>query len=175
MKIFYIDIEKFKVTHNKNFLLSFADKNFNTKKRFYQYSIGRYLVKSIAQNVYNIENTDITTEENGKPVFKNSSLCFSISHSKNIVVACFDKFPCGIDIEYIKPRNLEKLSEFFDRKFNSLEDFYKFWTFKEASYKLNNNLETQYFTKFQNEYYLSIVSSNKLFSFQNSQCIDYSN
>ena len=54
MKIFYIEIDKFKNTHNIDFLASYADRKFKTDKRFYEYTIGRYLVKTVAQQYYNI-------------------------------------------------------------------------------------------------------------------------
>lgn len=123
-------------THAKDFLFPYADTEIKAEKRFYEYTIGRYLVKHVAQKYYNIDKTEIIKNENGKPIFKNSDLHFSISHSKNIVIACFDKYPCGIDIEYMKDRNIQKLSEYFDKNFETLEDFYKFWTTKEAKYKL---------------------------------------
>jgi len=174
MKIFYIDIEQFKTRYDKNFLLQFADKELKTEKRFYEYTIGRYLVKSVAEKYYDVEDTEIITKPDGKPIFKNNSLHFSISHSKNIVIACFDKSPCGIDIEYAKPRDLSKLSEYFGKSFKTAEDFYKFWTLKEASYKLNSPVKYEYFTKFQDSYYLSVVSTQGLAGFQNPQCIEYS-
>lgn len=173
MRIFYIDIEKFKTRYDKNFLIQFTDMEFKTEKRFYQYSAGRYLVKSIAKNIYHIKDTEIITTSEGKPVFKNNSLNFSISHSKNIVIACFDKSPCGIDIEYAKPRNLLKLSEYFEKTFQNTQDFYKFWTLKEAVYKLQSPAKYEYFTKFQNDYYLTVVSADDLSGFQNPQCVEY--
>ena len=52
MKVFYIDISKFKKKYSKDFLLQYADREFKTEKRFYEYAIGRYLVKLVAQKYY---------------------------------------------------------------------------------------------------------------------------
>lgn len=162
MEVYYINIEEFKKSHSKSFLTQYCDKNIKIEKRFYEYSIGRYLVKEIAKKYYNLSDTEIITIENGKPIFKNSKLHFSISHSKNFVTVCFAKFPCAIDIEYIKNRNLDKLSKHFGCEFIDLEDFYKFWTRKEALYKLNTSAENIYCTKFENEYFLTIAYKGKL-------------
>lgn len=163
MQIFYIEVDKFKKSHDKNFLIQYADAKFTSEKRFYEYTIGRYLVKHVAQKYYNINDTDIIKNANGKPIFKNANLYFSISHSKNIVIACLDIYPCGIDIEYIKNRNLNKLSEYFDKNFKTLEDFYKFWTTQEATYKVNQTNKFIHNQVFQNCYYLTISGQCKNF------------
>lgn len=159
MEVFYIDIKKFKERHDKEFLAPYANFEFKSEKRFYEYAIGRYLIKNIAEKVYGVKNTSIIVESSGKPVFKNSNLQFCISHSNNIVMACFDKNLCGLDIEYIKQRDLSKLSNHYEENFKTLDDFYKFWTLKEAGYKLNSEIKTKFSTKFEN-YYLTIVSNN---------------
>lgn len=158
MKVFYTYIDEFKAKYDKNFLIPYADKEFKNEKRFYEHAIGRYLVKETAKQ-YEIKDTEITTDTNGKPAFKNTDLYFSISHSENIVVACIDKKPCGIDIEYIKQRNLQKLSKYYKKEFNNLDDFYKFWTHYEAHYK--HKSENFITFKFEN-YYLTITSDNQI-------------
>lgn len=161
MKVFYIDIEEFKNNHDKKILEPFADIEIKSEKRFYEYTLGRYLVKNVAQKIYNLKNPKIIISDNKKPVFEDIPLHFSISHSKNIVIVCFNEHPCGIDLEYIKKRNLESLSDYYGQNFNSEEEFYKFWTLNEASYKLNEKVKYKYAGKFTDNYYLSIVSSEK--------------
>lgn len=162
MNIFYIDIEEFKNTHNKEFLLKYTDREFKSEKRFFEYAIGRYLIKNVAQNIYKIQNTTIVTNSNGKPKFANSDLHFSLSHSKKFVVACFDTNDCGIDLEFIKERDFEKLSQHYDKHFRNADEFYKFWTLKEASYKQNTPVKDYYTQIFKDEYYLT-VTSEKIF------------
>ena len=161
MKVFYINIDEFKTLYPKDFLTPFADIGIKTEKRFFEYTLGRYLVTKIAKEKFNFENPEIITDNKGKPFFKNSELHFSISHSKNMVGVVMDKAPCGIDIEFEKPRNLKKLSKYFNQKFETLEDFYKFWTFKEAVYKINDKIYDKYFSKF-GDYYITIVSNHKI-------------
>ena len=67
------------------------------------------------------------------------------------------------DIEYIKERDIKKLSEYFDRRFESLEDFYKFWTTKEATYKSTQCNKYILNQIFQDCYYLTFVGQSKSF------------
>ena len=159
MNVFYIEIDKFKNTHSKDFLTSYADKELKTDKRFYEYTLGRYLIKKVAKEYYDIADTSIIINKSGKPLFKHSSICFSLTHTKNIVMVCFDKYNCGIDLEYGKNRNLKYLSKYFGERFNTSEDFYKFWTLKEASLKLADTIVYQHFQQFYKDYYLTVVSS----------------
>ena len=136
--------------------MPYADREFKSEKGFYEHTIGRYIIKNI------FKNDEIIINTMGKPVFKNSEVYFSISHSKEYVFVCFDKIPCGIDIEYIKHRNLKKLSFHFDKNFENLDEFYKFWTYKEASYKLGTNPAFYHYKKFKKDYFLTIVSSQNI-------------
>ena len=158
MNIFYINIEEFKNTHGRDFLLLYTDREFKSEKRFFEYTIGRYLINNVAQKIYKIDNAEIITEDNGKPKFAHSDLYFSLSHSKNYAVACFDENECGIDIEFIKERDFKKLSQHYGCNFKNSDDFYKFWTLKEASYKQNSTVNDYYTTVFKDDYYLTITS-----------------
>ena len=162
MKIYYIDIEEFKKQKTRELLEQYNDIHLQNQKRFFEYTIGRYLVKNVAKSIYNLDDTEIILDKNSKPVFKGKELYFNISHSKNIVIACFDSFPCGIDVEFIRNRDLLRLEKYFKREFKDLEDFYKFWTFKEANYKLGCDSKYQYFSKFIDEYYLAITSLGQI-------------
>jgi len=162
LEIFYINIEEFKKNCNKTILERYIDIEIKNEKRFFEYGIGRFLVKNVAKEKYNIKDAEIILDNN-KPIFKNANLYFNISHSKNIVIACFNDSPCGIDIEFIKEKDLDSFSKYFKQNFKTQEDFYKFWTYKEASYKLGCEVKDSYFGKFENNYYLTVVS-NKLFS-----------
>ena len=162
MNIYYIDIEEFKQTHDKNFLSKYIDREFKSDKRFYEYTIGRYLIKNVAKKIYKIDDCEITIDKNGKPQFKNSNIHFSLSHSKDYVVICFDKNECGIDIEFNKERNFEKISQHYNKNFVNADEFYRFWTLKEATYKLHNSVKDYYTTVFKNYYYLT-VTSEKVF------------
>ena len=162
MEIYYTDIDEFKKQTSRDFLETYNDIGLKNEKRFFEYTIGRYLVKTVAKEVYNLKNTDIILNYKGKPVFKDEKLCFNITHSKNMLVACFDDNPVGIDIEFIKNKDLSKLSKYFKQDFKDLEDFYKYWTNKEALYKLGQKAQSTRFFKFENDYYISVASSKEV-------------
>ena len=74
----------------------------------------------------------------GAPYLENSDVKVSVSHKGNVVVLACSKEPVGVDIEDVTvPRNIERLSRLFhvSEKVESLYDFYKVWTSKEAEGK----------------------------------------
>ena len=150
MDIFIIKIDKF-----MKFIDEFSICNdFSSRKRCIEFSLGRFLTKFVAKNFYNLENTDILIC-NKKPVFLNSKLYFSISHSKNIVAVAFDNNDVGLDFEFLKPRNLEKFCRRMNKKFQNEIEFYQYWTSFEAQYKS----KPQFLTSFKFEDYIASVSS----------------
>jgi len=86
---------------------------------------------------------------------------FSISHSQNIVMAAFDDFPCGIDLEKIKNINLKNFSKRYNKNFKTLVDFYKFWTEYEAEIKLQCSPKSKYSMLFENEFAAACVSAKE--------------
>lgn len=164
MEIFYINSEDFLKTHDTDFLLKYAvGQNFKSMKRFIQYSLGRFLVKSVAQKFYGIKDIEIVVE-NEKPKFKNGEIFFSISHCGDYIAAAFDKFECGLDIEDMKERDFEALSKRYEKSFQTKEDFYKFWTQYEAEIKLQNKTQGVYSCVFQDKFMLTAVSAEPTFS-----------
>ena len=107
---------------------------FQTKKD--SLKLSRVLLNYLLINFYNI-NLPIL-EDNGKPYIDNE-LCFSISHSRNILCIAFDYFPIGIDIEYsFKNREYNELLKQMGVEISeniSREEFYKIWTIYEANFK----------------------------------------
>lgn len=164
MEIYYINSEEFLKSHDTDFLRRFTDgREFKSVKRFVQYSLGRYLVKSVAKKFYIMADTEIIVE-NDKPKFKNGGMFFSISHSGKYVAAAFDNVACGLDIEEMKPRDFEALSARYNKDFRNTEDFYKFWTEYEAEIKLQQKTQASYSCVFQDNFMLTAVSVNPAFS-----------
>ena len=143
MKIFYIEIKN---TPQK-------------EKKKLQSAIGRHIAKEVAKVFYNIEDTEIITE-NKKPKFKNVDLCFNISHSNNIVAVAFDTMPLGLDIEYMKERDFKSLLERYNIESDDKELFYQFWTEYEASIKIQAEIKQKLCFKLKDDYMLSLFSSN---------------
>ncbi len=158
MKIFYIDTEKYLI--DKDLLRTFGDRKFLSEEKEKQHCFGRFLVKTAAKNFFQLANSDIETV-NKKPRFKNSKLHFSISHSKNIVLAAFDENPIGADIEFMKERNFKELFARYNYKGENIskELFYKFWTEYEAGIKLQGSPKTKITTQFQENFMLSVVGN----------------
>lgn len=106
--------------------------------------LGQKIVLDIAKSVYSVQDEIVYAGK--RPHFKNDGIYFSISHSGNLVAVVFDEKTVGIDIEFVRPRNLNKLLNRYNLPKNySLTDFYKWWTAYEAKYK-NPDGNTQTFT-----------------------------
>lgn len=164
MELFYINSEEFLHTHDLDFLKTYAEgRTFKSEKRFVEFAIGRYLVKTAAEKFYGIKNTEIVID-NSKPEFKSGGIYFNISHSGGIVMAVFDDKPCGLDIEEIKPRDFKKLSSRYNKNFETAEDFYKFWTELEAEIKLQKSVQSKYTCIFKDRFMLTVVSSGAISS-----------
>lgn len=83
---------------------------------------------------------------NHKPYLTTDGLFFNISHAGNMVMICFGNKEVGIDVENIKPLQIEFItSRYFSEceqqiiknASNPLFDFYRLWTRKEAFLKAN--------------------------------------
>lgn len=77
----------------------------------------------------------IEKRENGEPYFPDSDYYISFSHKDDIAVAAISDTRVGVDVENVTvPRNVERLSRLFhvSEAPESLYDFYRLWTSKEA-------------------------------------------
>lgn len=150
MKIFIIRIKDFL----KSIDTDSFEKIYSSEKRNLEFQLGRFLTKYVASHVYGLSDLTIDVE-NGRPYFLNSDLNFSISHSNDIIGVAFSEGTIGLDIEKYKDRNLKRLSDYFKRPFNTLEEFYQYWTLYEANYKSKLSDGVQKTFKFE-DYFLSI-------------------
>lgn len=146
MEIFYV---KLKNTEN-------LDK---IRKKELQSSLGRKLTEQIAKTFYNVKDTSIIVE-NKKPKFKNSNLCFNISHSNDVIAIAFDDLPLGLDVEFMQKRDFKTLSERYNLTEATKENFYKFWTQYEAEIKIQAEIKQKISFELQPNYMLSIISAN---------------
>lgn len=174
IKIFFIDIDNFSKIVDKNFYQQFLDGNsFKSEKRIKEYCFGRFLIKFVLKKYYNIENPVIDVK-NKKPYLVSNPesdfyVTFSLSHSKNYVMAAFylcsnQDVQIGLDIEYIKPRNFEKLLNYYnvDTPVYDAKTFYKFWTQYEANIKLQDVQKSVCSFQILNDYILSLVTNTKI-------------
>lgn len=94
----------------------------------------------------NPNNFSFLYNDYGKPLIDvPNAFHFNISHSEEWVVCATDNLPLGIDIEKVKPIDLEIAKQFFAKEeydfINSRPDrdklstFYEYWTLKESYVK----------------------------------------
>ncbi len=101
---------------------------------------------------YGIEHIRLEKGEHGKPFLPDyPQIHFNLSHCKGLIVCGFSDSEIGVDAELIRPYNGRAAkrvfaSEEMERVMNSScpdEDFFRFWTLKEA---LGKNLGTGLFS-----------------------------
>ena len=124
--------------------------------------------------------------EHGKPYAKDLNVEFNISHSADMVVCVVDDTPVGVDIEKIRPVDLNTAKRIFSEKeiqyiFECIPDvedynhylndtvlqrFFELWTKKEAYGKLvgaglfsESNVDPRLTTWIENGYCISIATS----------------
>lgn len=164
MEIFYLKKEEFLNNIDIDSLKKFSDgRTYLCKDKHLEHLCGLFLVKFIAKHVYGLTNTDIILQ-GSRPIFKNNSIQFSISHSNNIVLAAFNNSSVGADVEYMRPRNFEKIMKRCNKeaKNPTREEFYRFWTAKEAEIKLNGEISSLFSAILEKDYIVSCVTSNIL-------------
>ena len=120
--------------------------NFETKSESLAALIA---LRSITDRIGTSTDITIQRQKSGKPVFKGSSLHFSLSHSNGLAVAVLSDVPVGIDIELIRDnKNFLNIAKRFFTADEYLkisksdypnEIFYLFWTQKEAFSKISGD------------------------------------
>lgn len=160
MDIFFVNSNIFNNTEIEWIIQNFGN-DYKSLKRLEEYALSRFVVKSIAENFYKKNNSDIAIK-NKKPYFIDNDLHFSISHSNDIILAAFDSENIGADIEFIKNRNFEKIFDYY--KLNpakkDAETFYRFWTEYEAEFKLQEIPQSKLSVRLLPDYMLSVASNH---------------
>ncbi len=162
LNIFYLNISECLSCVDIDTLVNFQDiERFVSEKRRIEHCLGRFLLKSSAK-LFGIDNPQIEIVNN-KPCFKNCSLHFSISHSKDIVLVAFYQSNIGIDIEAFSDRDFVKLAKRYSLKDEQPETFYSFWTEYEATIKLQDEKKSCIsFPIFDDKYFLSVCSNQDI-------------
>ena len=155
MDIFVIEIIDADNVHMR-LLKEFQKKEISDPKKFNQHCLSYLMVDRILRDFYNIENREIIFIGK-KPFLSTREKFFSISHSGEYIALAFSDYDCGIDIEKIKLRNFEEISQRMGFHCSTLEDFYREWTKYEAEYKLGK--PAQRFKKFRFEDYTITAAS----------------
>ena len=150
--------------------------------------VGEMLARQAISEWCGISEESIVFEiaEHGKPYAKDLNVEFNISHSADMVVCVVDDNPVGIDIEKIRPVDLNTTKRIFSDEeighifggipdiedYNhylndaALQRFFEFWTRKEAYGKLvgmglfaESNIYTELTTWMENGYCFSVATS----------------
>lgn len=109
--------------------------------------LSSYLLKCVLQDNL-INNTNIFSNDYGKPYLESKEVFFNISHSGNYVVCALSKDEVGIDIEEIRTTNDLVVKKCFteDECQYVIDDitFTKVWTLKESYIKnIGTGLKTK--------------------------------
>lgn len=107
---------------------------------------GRMLLRQLYRETCGREMPEILLSEFGKPYFSGSSLCFSISHTKNHAFCVLSETNIGLDAEELDRDINLKLAEKilspmekaqFDTARDKRRALLTFWVLKEAAAKLS--------------------------------------
>ncbi len=127
---------------NKDDLLNFYQYIYNEKKKKIDKLkketdklvsiLGEYLLAQLLKKYYNIDYKKVkfNYNKNGKPFISNYNIFFNISHSHNFAACIISDNECGIDIELVRPVNLNIINTFTNSN--------------EKEYILNNNADVYY-------------------------------
>ena len=162
MEIYFINSDKFLENADSTFLDDYMEgRSFKCEKRRIEFALGRFLLKYVLKTRFKIENPQIVLK-NKKPSLENDAVFFSLSHTKNIVMAVFDKKPAGIDIEVMKERNFEMIYRFWKKTPEKIEkkEFYRRWTEYEATVKLQQEPVSKLNAEIFEDFMLGICSSD---------------
>ncbi len=109
------------------------------------HAVGRQLLQALYLEETGKECPPILTAPRGKPYFEDSSLHFSISHTKNHAFCVLSSHPVGIDAEEKDRRVNLRLAEKilsagerarFDQAADPRDALLRLWVLKEAAVKL---------------------------------------
>ena len=101
------------------------------------------LLAALARQLPRVDAAALRSDERGGLRYAGSSVCVSLSHSGNLLVAALAPVPVGVDVELPRPRAcLRQAARLFTRAearyvharapAAQLSAFYTFWTLKEA-------------------------------------------
>ena len=150
--------------------------------------VGEMLARQAISEWCGVPEESIVFEiaEHGKPYAKNLNIEFNISHSADMAVCVVDADPVGVDIEKIRPVDLNTAKRIFNKDeiryifgcVSDVEDynhylndevlqrFFELWTKKEAYGKLvgmglfaESNVDTELTTLIEKGYCISIAAS----------------
>ncbi len=83
------------------------------------------------------DDVSVCKTELGAPYYSDHSCYVSLSHSHGLYVALLSSNAVGVDVELVRAIDYNALSKrFFNMTFDREEDFFRYWTSREALAKL---------------------------------------
>ena len=110
--------------------------SFNSENKYYNAEY--YLIKRGLHKYFNIDKFKIMYTKNGKP-FLDNDVYLSISHDKDIVVVALSNVRVGIDIQYYRKLDIDKLNN-MNKLLNVSSNTITNFSIKEAILKLNGDI-----------------------------------
>ena len=136
MEIFIINIKNTEKVSDET-LKHYQKKDISVEEKRKIHCLSYLLVDKFLDEVYGIKNRELVFED-GKPILLDGRKHFSISHSNDLIAIAFSDSNCGVDIEKVKLREFQSISERMGFEANTLGEFYEEWTRYEALYKLGS-------------------------------------
>ena len=165
MEIFIININNAEKVSEET-LKHYQKKDISVEEKRKIHCLSYLLVDKFLEEVYGIESREVVFDE-GKPMLVDGGKYFSISHSGDLIVIAFSDSNCGIDIEQIKLREFQSISERMGFDANTLGEFYEEWTRYEALYKLGTSNEYGSIASYDlDDYALTAVSEDPCEEFE---------
>ena len=108
---------------------------------------GELMIRYLLCRKFSCNNKEISFYQNaeGKPYIKNFPIHFNLSHSGDFVVCAISEQEVGVDIEQIRPIDLQLTTRYFhpnecedlfaQEEANRLDYFFSLWTLKESYLK----------------------------------------
>ena len=164
MEIYYLKKSEFlKSVDHKSLKMLSDNRKYGSDDKYLEHLCGIFLTKFIAKHIYDVKNPEIEYKQ-GKPFFISNNICFSISHSNDIVLVAFNNMNIGADVEYMRKRNYKNIMDRYEKNNSNptCKEFYRFWTFHEAEIKLNKKVKSVFSTILNEDYMVTCVSNDTL-------------
>lgn len=171
LKVYYWDISDIKISELNliNFpkvRLDYINSISNEDRKKQSICVWFLLNKVLEILDYDVANIDFNVSEDGKWSVDQNLFYFSLTHSLNIVAVAISDSAVGIDVELFSNKILKLEKKLLKQSENisieeKIENLTKCWTEKEAIYKANKKLPSQFVKLFDdkgNVYGLSIAN-----------------
>ena len=148
-----------------DYLNSFTDKK-RKNQSYYVWKLLLFALKDLG-----FSNDLMFYSESGKWFLKDLPICFSLSHTENLVAVVVSDFKVGVDVEKVSEKSLKLQKRYIKddcsiahlNTTNIIHFLTKKWTEEECKFKANNSIDKVYSTLIKDkngiEFMLSCTSN----------------